>query len=102
RDPTEAPPSERVGDLLAERLVAEPVAVLEVHQPQIRLDRDRRTSAPRGQPRAKRRKETANRRGSRPPSRAPPATRATPPATPTPTSTPRPTARTASPHPQHR
>jgi hypothetical protein len=48
---------ERVRDLPTQRLVAEPVPVLEVHQPQICLDRDRRPADPRRQPRAKRRHE---------------------------------------------
>jgi hypothetical protein len=45
-DAAEPPPPDRVGDFLAERLVAEPVAVLEVQQPQQRVDRDRRTAQP--------------------------------------------------------
>src|SRR6266699_2872667 len=57
RDPAETAPRERVGDLLAQRLVTEPVAVLQVHQPQIRLDRDRRPANRRRQPRTKRRQE---------------------------------------------
>ena len=38
----EAPPGDRIRGLLAERLVAQAVAVLEVHHPQVTLDlRDR-------------------------------------------------------------
>ena len=43
RDPAEPSPRDRVRHLGAQRLVAEPVAVLEEHHPQIRLDRDRRS-----------------------------------------------------------
>ena len=42
RDPTEPLPRDRVGHLPTQRLEPEPVAVLQEHQPQIRLDRDRR------------------------------------------------------------
>jgi hypothetical protein len=41
-DPAETLPGDRVGDLPAQRLEAEPVAVLQEHQPQVRLDRHRR------------------------------------------------------------
>ena len=41
-DPAKAPPPERVGHLFAQRLEAEAVAKAEVHEPQVRLDRDRR------------------------------------------------------------
>ena len=41
RDPAEALPGDRVGDLPAERLEAEPVAELQEHEPQVGLDRHR-------------------------------------------------------------
>src|SRR5713226_7249711 len=49
---------ERVGDFLAERLIAQRVPMLEVHQPQVALDRDRRTAAPSGEAAAERGEET--------------------------------------------
>jgi hypothetical protein len=48
-DAAEPPPRDRVGHLGAQRLVAEAVAVLEEHQPQIRLHRDRRAAHPGGE-----------------------------------------------------
>src|SRR5439155_11937228 len=57
RDPTEPPPGQRVGHLPAQRLVTQPVAVLEKHQPQIGLDRDRRAARGGGQPPPKRLQE---------------------------------------------
>lgn len=42
-------PADRVGDLGAQRLVAELVAVLQVQQPQQRLDRHRRAAQPSGE-----------------------------------------------------
>jgi hypothetical protein len=42
----EPPPPDRVGDLAAQALIPQPVAVLEVQQPQQRVDRDRRTTKP--------------------------------------------------------
>jgi hypothetical protein len=41
-----APPRQRVGDLPAQALVAQPVAVFQVQQPQQRIDRDRRPAQP--------------------------------------------------------
>lgn len=41
-DPAEPPPRDRIGDLGAQRLVAEPVPVFEEHQPQIGLHRHAR------------------------------------------------------------
>ena len=41
-DPAEPPPTDRVGHLDTQPLIAQPVAVLQEHQPQIGLDRDRR------------------------------------------------------------
>ena len=40
-DAAEPLPGDGVGDLTAQQLVAEPVAVLEEHQPQVGVDRDR-------------------------------------------------------------
>ena len=45
-DAAEPPPRDRVADFSAQALVAEPVAVLEVQQPQQRVDRDRGTAPP--------------------------------------------------------
>jgi hypothetical protein len=45
RDPAEPHPADRVGDLAAQRLIAQPVAVLQEHHPQVGLDRDRRPAA---------------------------------------------------------
>jgi transposase-like protein len=42
RDPTEPLPRDRVRHLPAQRLEPEPIPILQEHQPQIRLDRDRR------------------------------------------------------------
>jgi hypothetical protein len=42
RDPAEPLPGDRVGHLPAQRLEPQPVAVLQEHQPQVGLDRDRR------------------------------------------------------------
>lgn len=46
RDPAEPLPGDRVGHLPAQGLEAEPVAVLQEHQPEVGLDRHRR--APQG------------------------------------------------------
>jgi hypothetical protein len=45
-DAAEPPPRDRVADLAAEGLVAQPVAVLQVQQPQQRVDRHRRSPQP--------------------------------------------------------
>jgi len=46
RDAAKPPPRDRVADLLAEGLVAELVAVLQIQQPQQGRDRDRRAAQP--------------------------------------------------------
>jgi hypothetical protein len=50
RDPTEPQPRQRVRHLAAQRLEPEPIAVLQEHQPQIRLHRDRRPTEHRIEP----------------------------------------------------
>jgi hypothetical protein len=45
-DAAESLPADRVGDLTAQQLIAQPVAVLEEHQPQVGVDRDRGPAAP--------------------------------------------------------
>jgi hypothetical protein len=87
-DAAEAPPGERVGHLLAQRLVPDPIAVLEVHEPQIGLDRDRRATDRRGETAAEGSEEALLVKDRVPPSQARAATRAAPPATPTPRSSP--------------
>jgi hypothetical protein len=37
-------PGDRVGDLAAQQLIAQPVAELQEHHPQVGLDRDRRAA----------------------------------------------------------
>jgi hypothetical protein len=44
-DVAEPLPRDRVGDLAAQQLIAQPVAVLVEHQPQVGIDRDRGTAA---------------------------------------------------------
>ena len=43
-DAAEPLPADRVGDLTAQQLIAQPVAELQEHQPQVGVDRDRRTT----------------------------------------------------------
>ena len=57
RDPAEPSPHDRVADLRAQGLVAQPVAELQEHQSQIRLHRRRRTADPRVEVRRERREE---------------------------------------------
>ena len=44
RDAAKPLPGDRVGDLAAQQLVAQPVAELQEHHPQVGLDRDRRAA----------------------------------------------------------
>jgi len=57
RDPAKPPPSDRIGDLPTQRLIAQPVAELKKHQPQIRFHRRRRTTHPRVETRHERGEE---------------------------------------------
>src|ERR1700692_1278175 len=57
RDPAEPPPCDRITDLPAQRLTAQPVAELQKHQPQIGLHRCRRTPDPQVEERRKRGEE---------------------------------------------
>jgi hypothetical protein len=43
-DAAEPLPADRVGDLAAQQLIAQPVAELQEHQPQVGIDRDRGTA----------------------------------------------------------
>jgi hypothetical protein len=56
-DPAEPAPTDGVRDLPAQALVAQPVAELEEHQPQVGLHRRRRPTHPRIEERRERRKE---------------------------------------------
>jgi hypothetical protein len=49
RDPAEPGSRDRVRDLPAQRLITQPVPVLEEHHPQVGLDRDRRATPQRGE-----------------------------------------------------
>jgi hypothetical protein len=57
RHPAEAPPGDGVGHLPAQRFIAEPVAVLEEHHPQVGLDGDRRPADDRVEERPERLEE---------------------------------------------
>src|SRR5690606_18178515 len=57
RDPTEPLPRDRIRHLPAHRLEPEPIPVLQKHQTQVRLDRDRRPTMGRVEERHERREE---------------------------------------------
>jgi hypothetical protein len=57
RDPAKPPPGDRIGYLPAQAFVAQPVAKLQKHHPQIRLHRRRWPTHPRIEERHKRCKE---------------------------------------------
>ncbi len=57
RNPAKSLPGNRIGHLPAQRLIAQPVAELQKHQPQIGLHRNRRTTDPGIEIRRERREE---------------------------------------------
>jgi hypothetical protein len=57
RDPAEPPPGDRIRHLPTQRLIAQPVAELQKHQPQIGLHRCRRPTQPWVEQRHERREE---------------------------------------------
>ena len=87
RDPAEPPPGDRVADLRAQALIAQPVPELEEHQPQVTLHRRGRPAEHRVESTARTARRTPGHPAAHPPAPAPPAAAAAPAAAATPTTT---------------